>query len=82
MAVGMLVEAPGVNAEGYDSIMQHLEWETKPKPQGFVSHYAGPTESGWLVFEIPRNASIARIEWSEFSIGSSVRGEWTVRASG
>jgi len=52
MAVGMLVEAPGVNAEGYDSIMQHLEWETKPKPQGFVSHYAGPTESGWLVFDI------------------------------
>ena len=52
MAVGMLVEAPGVNAEGYDSIMQHLEWETKPKPQGFVSHYAGPTSDGWLVFDI------------------------------
>ena len=52
MAVGMLVEAPGVNAEGYDSIMQNLDWYGKEKPQGFVSHYAGPTESGWLVFDM------------------------------
>ena len=52
MPVGMLAQLPGVNAEGYDSVMQHLEWDTKPKPDGFISHHAGPTANGWLVFDV------------------------------
>jgi heme-degrading monooxygenase HmoA len=52
MAVGMLMLGPGLDASFYDSVMEHLEWETKPKPQGFVSHYAGPTSDGFMVFDI------------------------------
>ena len=52
MAVGMLMQAPGLNAELYDSVMEHLEWEEKDLPDGFVSHYAGPAKDGWLVFDV------------------------------
>ncbi len=52
MAVGMLMQAPGLNAELYDSVMEHLEWEERDLPTGFVSHYAGPTKDGWLVFDV------------------------------
>ena len=52
MATGMLVEMPGVTAEQYDSVMENLDWYAKDKPQGFVSHYAGPTANGWVVFDV------------------------------
>jgi hypothetical protein len=52
MAVGMLVRIPGGTAEYYDSVMEHLDWDNAPKPQGFISHYAGSTDDGWLVFDV------------------------------
>lgn len=52
MAVGMLMQMPGMTADVYDSVMEHLDWENTPKPQGFVSHYAGPSSDGWFVFDI------------------------------
>ena len=52
MAVGMLMQMPGADAGFYDSVLEHLDWDTKPKPQGFVSHYAGATSDGWFVFDI------------------------------
>ena len=52
MAVGMLMQMPGADAGFYDSLLEHLDWDTKPKPQGFVSHYAGATSDGWFVFDI------------------------------
>jgi hypothetical protein len=52
MAVGMLMQAPGMTAEIYDSVMEHLDWDEQELPQGFVSHFAGPTEDGWLVFDV------------------------------
>jgi hypothetical protein len=48
----MLVTIPDGTAEFYDSVMQHLEWDTKPKPQGFISHHAGPSPWGWTVFDV------------------------------
>jgi heme-degrading monooxygenase HmoA len=52
MAVAMIMEAPGMTTELYDSVMEHLEWSERDLPDGFVSHYAGPTEDGLLVFDI------------------------------
>src|SRR3989442_8194030 len=52
MATGMLIQIPGMNSDVYDSVMEHLEWDEKPLPQGFVSHYAGSTPDGWVVFDI------------------------------
>lgn len=52
MAVAMLMQAPGLTAEIYDSAMEHLEWDEKDLPEGFISHYACPTSDGWLVFDV------------------------------
>ena len=52
MAVGMLVQIPGGTQDFYDSVMRHLDWDKADKPRGFISHYAGPTEGGWLVFDV------------------------------
>jgi hypothetical protein len=52
MAVGMLMQSDEFTEELYDSVMEHLEWGEKDLPAGFVSHYAGPTENGWLVFDV------------------------------
>src|SRR5947209_3941529 len=52
MATGMLVQIPGMGSDVYDSVMGHLGWDEKPLPQGFVSHYAGSTPDGWVVFDI------------------------------
>jgi hypothetical protein len=53
MAVGMYMAIPGGDADFYDSVMDHLEWDTKPLPAGFVSHYAGPSpDGGWFIFDV------------------------------
>jgi len=52
MAVGMLLQSDEFDQELYDSVMEHLEWDEKDLPEGFVSHYAGPTSTGWLVFDV------------------------------
>lgn len=46
------MQMPGATAEFYDSVMEHLDWESKELPAGFISHYAGPTADGWLVFDV------------------------------
>ena len=52
MAVGMLMRIPGGTSELYDSVMENLDWDNTERPQGFISHYAGPTDDGWLVFDV------------------------------
>ena len=52
MAVGMLMQAPGLNAELYDSVLVHLDWHEQPLPDGIISHYAGPSKDGWFVFDV------------------------------
>jgi len=51
MAVGMNIELPGMTADVYDRVMTNLGWDDQPLPPGFISHYAGPIEGGWFVFD-------------------------------
>ena len=52
MAVAMMIVLPEGNAEFYDAVMEQLEWDTTEKPQGFVSHIAGPGPNGWTVVDV------------------------------
>lgn len=52
MAVGMLVRIPEATQEMYDGVMEAMEWESRPQPDGFVAHFAGPSEGGWFVFDV------------------------------
>jgi hypothetical protein len=52
MPVGMLIQMPELSQELYDSVMETLEWETKPLPEGFIAHWAGPATNGWTVFDL------------------------------
>jgi hypothetical protein len=52
MAVGMLLEVPGGTQEMYDSFNREMDMNPDTLPEGLISHYAGPTDGGWLVFDI------------------------------
>ena len=52
MAVGMLMQSSEITAELYDSVMEHLDWKEQELPAGFISHHAGPTKDGWLIFDV------------------------------
>lgn len=52
MPVAMVMEAPGMDAAAYDAVTEKLDWKNSPFPQGFVSHYAGPTANGWMVVDV------------------------------
>lgn len=52
MPVAMVMEVPGLTAEIYDAAMEELEWHEKDLPDGFISHYAAPTDDGWFVFDL------------------------------
>jgi hypothetical protein len=50
--VGMIVHLPEGDAALYDSVMSELEWDTKEKPAGWISHYAGAGSDGWYVMDV------------------------------
>lgn len=52
MAIAMIMEAPGMTTELYDSVMEHLEWDELDLPSGFISHYACTTDDGMLVVDV------------------------------
>src|SRR5258708_36568019 len=52
MATGMLIKLPGGTQEFYDSVMEHLDWDNQPKPAGYISHTAGASPTGWVVFDV------------------------------
>jgi hypothetical protein len=52
MPVGMLVTIPDTGADFYDAVMQHLDWDNREKPAGYISHHAGPSPWGWTVFDV------------------------------
>ena len=52
MSVGMFLQMPGGTREFYDAVLTELDWDAREKPRGFISHYAGSTEDGWLVFDV------------------------------
>ena len=57
MAIGVLVETPGVTRKMYDNVVKKLlkrkrnklgDWPVK----GVLLHCAGPTADGWRVFDV------------------------------
>jgi len=52
MAVAMVMDAPGMTAELYDSVMEHLDWDEQDLPAGFVAHYACAKDDGWFIFDV------------------------------
>lgn len=51
MAIGLLMEFPGVSQEQYDAVMEELDLGGR-MPAGGISHAAGPTEDGWRVVDV------------------------------
>ena len=54
MPVAFLFEGRGVDAEGYDTLMERLGRADveSPSPEGFIAHLAGPTDNGWRVVDV------------------------------
>ena len=52
MAMGMLLQIEGGTAELYDSFNREMGIDRDNLPAGLISHYAGETEDGWLVFDV------------------------------
>lgn len=52
MAVGMLLQIPGGTQEMYDSFNREMSMSPDTLPDGLISHYAGPSDDGWLVFDV------------------------------
>ena len=65
MAIGMLVQIPGMTQELYESIMSHMDWENQPKPPGFISHHAGVDADGLVVFDTWESQQ----DWENFAQG-------------
>lgn len=54
MAIGLVMQFPGGNAETYDAVMEKLglEGASGDWPQGIISHFAGAYPSGWCVVDV------------------------------
>ncbi len=52
MAVGMLIQFPGMTTDTYDSVMENLDWGNVPDPPAFISHVAGSGPDGLVVFDV------------------------------
>lgn len=51
MAIGLLMEFPGVDQEQYGTVMEELDLGGR-MPSGGISHAAGSTEVGWRVIDV------------------------------
>ena len=51
MAVGMIMNFPGVTQEQYDAVLEQLNLGGRMPPGG-ISHAAGPIEGGWRVVDV------------------------------
>jgi hypothetical protein len=51
MAVGMIMNFPGVTQEQYDAMLEQLNLGGRMPPGG-ISHAAGPIEGGWRVVDV------------------------------
>jgi hypothetical protein len=52
MAVAMLMEVPGGTAEMYDTFNREMNMNQQTLPDGLVSHVAGPSDGGWVIFDV------------------------------
>jgi hypothetical protein len=51
MAIGMVMNFPGVTQEQYDAVLEQLNLGGRMPPGG-ISHAAGPIEGGWRVVDV------------------------------
>ncbi|MBX7161373.1 MAG: hypothetical protein K1X95_13875 [Acidimicrobiia bacterium] len=57
MAAGLILQFPAsVTESDYDAVNEKLPFDARSDdttwPRGLLSHAAGPSDEGWLVFEI------------------------------
>jgi hypothetical protein len=56
MAVGVLVQMPGVTQDQYERVTEKLfgHYPMRPgdAPDGLIVHSAGPSNGGWYVYDI------------------------------
>jgi hypothetical protein len=51
MAVGRLIQIPGLTQQQYDQVTQAADPGSKA-PQGLLYHAAGPLGDGWCIMEV------------------------------
>ena len=56
MAVGVLVEMPGLTQVDFERVTEklfgHYPMRPTDAPEGLILHSAGPSEGGWYVYDI------------------------------
>lgn len=52
MAVTVVFEVPGTNAQQYDEVMRRLAGDNVSAPAGRLYHVASQTPEGWLVVDV------------------------------
>ena len=59
MAIGFVMQFPGIGIDGYNEVMRNLELESpgvqgveNDWPDGIISHFAGATGTGWCVVDV------------------------------
>jgi hypothetical protein len=56
MAVGILINMPGVTQEQYEQVTTKLfgqyPMRSEDAPDGLLMHSAGPTQDGWYVYDL------------------------------
>ncbi len=54
MAVGLIMEFPGMGQDKYDAVMKELSLDGPDAkwPDGVISHCAGSVEGGWCVVDV------------------------------
>jgi hypothetical protein len=56
MAVGVLIELPGLERKEYEEVTAemfgHFPMKASEAPDGLLVHSAGPNNGGWYVFDI------------------------------
>jgi hypothetical protein len=56
MAVGVLVEMPGLTQDQFEQVTEklfgHYPMRPADAPDGLIVHSAGPSDGGWYVYDI------------------------------
>lgn len=52
MAVIVIAETPGLDAEGYERIVNEQGHAVDELPEGCAAHFAGPVDGGWRVVAV------------------------------
>jgi hypothetical protein len=52
MSVIVIAETPGLDAEGYERIVEEQGHRIDELPEGCTAHFAGPAGGGWRVIAV------------------------------